>query len=81
VIDHAAMVNGGETLSLDGQAVGVINSPCYSKRLGKSLALAHVAPQAASTGTVLAVAGGGIDTTAEVVAMPIHDPQKSLTHQ
>jgi aminomethyltransferase len=81
VIDHAAMVNGGETLSLDGQAVGVINSPCYSKRLGKSLALAHIALQAAATGTALAVAGGGIDTTAEVVAMPIHDPQKSRTHQ
>jgi aminomethyltransferase len=79
-IDHEGMVNGGETLSLDGEAVGTVNSPCYSKRLGKSLALAHVAPGAAAVGTRLGVSGGGIETTAHVIAMPIHDPEKSRTH-
>lgn len=80
VIDHNDMVAGGETLSLDGKDVGVVNSPCYSHRLGKSLALAHVAPDAAGVGTKLGVAGDEIDTTAEVVAMPIYDPDKSNTH-
>jgi aminomethyltransferase len=79
-IDHSDMVNGGETLSLNGQDVGTVNSPCHSHRLGKSLALAHVSPDAASPGTQLQVKGDGIDTTATVVAMPIYDPHKARTH-
>ncbi len=80
VIDHDDMVAGGETVSLDGRDVGVVNSPCYSHRLAKSLALAHVAPDASRVGTRLSVTGGDVDTTAEVVAMPIYDPQKVRTH-
>ncbi|MEM7428978.1 MAG: aminomethyltransferase family protein [Pseudomonadota bacterium] len=79
-IDHADMVNGEELLSLNGQEVGVVNSPCYSHRLGKSLALGHVRPDAAAAGTTLAVKGGDIDTTATIVDIPIYDPQKSKTH-
>lgn len=78
-IDHPDMVEGGETLLLDGEAVGVINSPCYSHRLGKSLALAHVSADI-GTGTVLNVAGGSINTTATVVQSPVYDPQKVRTH-
>ena len=81
VIDHDEMVNGGEVLSLDGVPAGVVNSPCFSHRLNKSLALAHVSPDAAGPGTKLDVAGGGITTTAIVVAMPIHDPKKQRTHK
>ena len=79
-VDYADMVVGGETLSLNGADVGVVNSPCYSHRLGKSLALAHVAPTASAAGTTLKLAGGDIETTATVVAMPIYDPDKSRTH-
>lgn len=79
-IAHDDMVNGGEALLLNGTEVGVVNSPCYSHRLGKSLALAHVAPSASGVGTGLQVSGDGIDTTASVVAMPIYDPQKARTH-
>ena len=43
-IDHSDMVDGGESLFLDGKEIGVINSPCYSHRMGKSLALAHIQP-------------------------------------
>ena len=81
VIDHDDMINGGEELSANGSVVGVVNSPCFSHRLGKSLALAHVLPEAAQPGTKLDVAGGDIATTATVVAMPIHDPEKQRTHQ
>jgi len=45
-IDHSDMVNGGESLQLDGKSVGTVNSTAYSHRLGKSLALAHVSPEA-----------------------------------
>ncbi len=79
-IDHDDMVAGGETLSLDGAEVGVVNSPGYSHRLQKSLALAHVAPSAAAPGTRLTLKGEGIETAATVVAMPVYDPGKSRTH-
>ncbi len=79
-VDHDDMLNGGEVLSLDGAEVGVVNSPCYSHRLGKSLALAHVAPAAAGEGTRLRVSADGIDTTATVAGMPVYDPGKARTH-
>ncbi|WP_417599797.1 aminomethyltransferase family protein [Pararhodobacter oceanensis] len=78
-IDHADMVAGGEVLSMDGVEVGVVNSPCYSHRLGKSLALAHIKPDIA-VGSILDLSGGGITTTATVVQSPIYDPEKSRTH-
>ena len=78
-IDHPDMVLGGEELSLNGETVGVVNSPCYSHRLGKSLALGHLRPDIAE-GTTLALRVGDIETTATVVSMPVHDPTKSRTH-
>ncbi|WP_136657802.1 aminomethyltransferase family protein [Nitratireductor sp. XY-223] len=80
-IDHNDMVAGGEELSVNGEAIGIVNSPCHSRRLGKSLALAHVAPSAAVPGTRLKLNGADIDTTATVVSMPIYDPEKLRTHQ
>ncbi|WP_299847072.1 aminomethyltransferase family protein [uncultured Roseovarius sp.] len=79
VIDHEDMVAGGEELSLNGTNVGTINSPCYSHRMDKSLALAHVKPDVAD-GTVLRVQGDGIDTTATVSSLPFYDPGKTRTH-
>lgn len=78
-IDHSDMVSGGEILSLDGTDVGLVNSPCYSHRMSKSLALAHIDPGIA-VGTVLKVAGDGIETTATVVQSPVYDPDKSRAH-
>ncbi len=79
-IDHSDMVNGGETLQLNGSDVGVVNSPGYSHRMKKSLALAHVTPDAAVVGTKLSLVSEDIKTTASVIAMPIYDPQKLNTH-
>jgi aminomethyltransferase len=81
VVDHGEMVNGEELLSLNSETVGVVNSPCYSHRMGKSLALAHVKPSAAKPGTKLDLMGGDIATTATVVTLPIYDPEKRQTHQ
>ena len=78
-IDHQDMVAGGETLSLDGVEVGIVNSPCFTHRLNMSLALAHIKPGIA-VGTVLELSGDGIETTAKVVQSPVYDPQKSRTH-
>ncbi|UWQ93161.1 aminomethyltransferase family protein [Rhodobacteraceae bacterium M382] len=78
-IKHSDMVEGGEVLSIGGSAVGVINSPCYSHRLGKSLALAHV-QTGIPVGTVLSVASETFETTATIVPSPIYDPKKARTH-
>lgn len=78
-IAHTDMVAGGEALTLDGREIGIVNSPCYSHRLGKSLALAHVHPSV-KVGAHLKVMGEGLETTAKVVAMPIYDPNKTRTH-
>ncbi|KIC08748.1 hypothetical protein RA19_17825 [Leisingera sp. ANG-M1] len=78
-INHSDMVEGGETLLLDGEEIGVVNSPCYSHRLGKSLALAHIRPGIAA-GATLQVKSEALDTTATVVNSPIYDPQKTRTH-
>ncbi len=78
-VDHTDMVEGGEDLVLDGKVVGIVNSPCYSHRMGKSLALGHVSPEVGEK-TTLELRGGEIVTTATVVATPIYDPKKSRTH-
>jgi len=78
-INHSDMVAGGEVLAMNGEDVGVVNSRCFSHRLNKSLALAHVAPSV-PVGALLSVKGGGVDTTATVVTTPVYDPQKSKTH-
>ncbi|MEM9633727.1 MAG: aminomethyltransferase family protein [Pseudomonadota bacterium] len=78
-IDHPDMVDGGEVLLLGDEKLGVINSPCYSHRMAKSLALAHVRPGIA-IGSVLNVRSDTLETTATVVESPVYDPQKSRTH-
>lgn len=79
-INHSEMVNGGEKLILDGNEVGTVNSPGYSHRLSKSLALAHISPNASAEGTQLQLSGEGIETTAKIIPMPVYDPQKTRTH-
>jgi aminomethyltransferase len=70
---------GGAEIFHNDRLVGTVNSPCWSRRLGQSLALAHVASDI-EVGTVLTLRGGSLETTATVVQMPVHDPAKSRTH-
>ncbi len=77
--DHDDILEGGEKLLLNGSEVGVVNSPAYSHRLKKSLALVHVTPEASAPGTKLRVEGD-ISCDAMVEATPFHDPQKTKTH-
>lgn len=77
-IAHAEAAPAAARLRFDGRLVGIVNSPCHSRRLGKSLALGHVDPHI-SVGTVLTLQAQDIQTTAIVIAMPVHDPAKSRT--
>lgn len=76
VINHNDMVTGGETLRCNGEDVGIVNSPAYSHRMQKSLALVHVRPDAAVAGTQLEVVGDGVVYSAEVNPIPFYDPKK-----
>jgi len=55
---------------LAGENVGVVNSPIWSQRMGKSLAVAHVRPDLTQPGTRLAVTGEGIACSGGVVQTP-----------
>ncbi len=79
VVEHDDALAGGEKLRLDGRDVGVVNSPVYSHRMGKSLALVHVSPEASAPGTRLRVVGD-VSCDAKVAATPFHDPDKTHTH-
>ncbi|MGB1010006.1 MAG: aminomethyltransferase family protein [Thiolinea sp.] len=76
VVQLDDMLAGGETLHLNGEEVGVVNSPCYSHRLQQSLALGHIRPDAAQAGTVLEVRGEDMNCSATVNSLPFYDPQK-----
>lgn len=72
-------MEGGAKLFLNGKEVGIINSPGYSHRMKKSLALVHLDPTIAD-GTILKVgdAQNGVDVT--VGPVPFFDPNKARTH-
>ncbi|MBI6630387.1 aminomethyltransferase family protein [Pontibaca salina] len=80
IVDHPDMLNGEERLLIGSEDVGIVNSPCYSHRMGKSLALGHLRADIAN-GTVVQVVGGDIETTATVSAIPFYDPLKTRPHQ
>ena len=73
------LLEAGAKLHLNGEEVGVVNSPAYSHRMRKSLALVHLRPDVAE-GTILQLKGEeqSLDVTVEPV--PFHDPKKSRTH-
>jgi aminomethyltransferase len=81
VADLDDMLAGGEKLMLDGEDVGVVNSPAYSHRMKKSLALVHLHPKAVVENTKLDVVGDGMSCIATVAQIPFYDPEKTRTHQ
>ena len=80
VADHDDAVDAGAALSLGGERVGVVNSPAWSHRMQKSLALCHVAPHAAAEGTRLDLEGESGRCAATVSRIPFYDPEKTRTH-
>jgi len=79
-VDLGDALAAGETLLVDGKGVGVVNSPVYSHRMKKSLALGHIDPAHSAPGTRVQVEGDGVSCTATVVSTPIYDPEKTRTH-
>ena len=78
--DHGDALAGGEKLLWAGQEVGLVNSPAWSHRLEKSLALVHLRPDAKAPGCSLDVVGEDFACTAVVERIPFFDPGKARTH-
>jgi dimethylglycine dehydrogenase len=57
--------------------VGMTSSGGYGHRVNKSIALGYVKPELAEPGTRLEVEVLGKKLPAEVVSMPLYDPQNS----
>lgn len=76
VADHDDVVEHFAELSIDGERVGHVTTPAYSKRLGKSLALVHLIPSAAKEGTKLELKGPKIQCSATAVPIPFVDPER-----
>lgn len=78
--DLAEPLPAGAKLFQGGREVGTVNSPGYSHRMKKSLALVHIEP-AIADGTVL-TAGDGQDAVSVTVGpLPFFDPEKAKTHE
>ena len=80
VANHHDVVEHGAELSIDGEIVGHVTTPAYSRRLGKSLALVHLIPSAAVEGTVLKLSGPTIQCSARAASIPFVDPQRKRLH-
>jgi aminomethyltransferase len=74
--NHDDALAGEEKLLLNGEEAGVVNSPAWSHRLQKSMALVHLRPDAAAPGTQLEVSGKEFLGSAVVEVMPFYDPEK-----
>jgi len=80
VAEHDDVVEHGAELSINGQIVGHVTTPAYSRRLGKSLALVHLVPSAAVEGTSLELRGPTIDCSATATRIPFIDPARKRLH-
>jgi aminomethyltransferase len=80
VADHDDVVDHDAELFIDGENVGRVTTPAYSRRLGKSLALVHLIPSAAVEGTALELKGPTIQCNATATSIPFVDPQRKRLH-
>jgi aminomethyltransferase len=80
VADHDDVVEHGAELFIDGEVVGHVTTPAYSKRLGKSLALVHLIPSAAVAGTSMELKGPNIQCRATAASIPFVDPERKRLH-
>lgn len=80
VARHDDALTGEEKLCKGGEEIGTVNSPAFSHRMNKSLALCHVRPDLSQVGTELVVRGSDLETTATIERIPFYDPAKKRTH-
>ena len=79
-VDHNEALEGGELIAINGETVGVVNSPVWSHRMNMSLALGHIEPRHSEKGTKVRISSDNVDTAAVITELPIYDPQKTRPH-
>ncbi|MEM6906006.1 MAG: aminomethyltransferase family protein, partial [Pseudomonadota bacterium] len=72
---NGADASGFEPVWANGNRVGFVTSGGYGHTLGKSLAMARVAPEMAATGTELTTHIVGVERAARVIAPSPYDPE------
>ncbi len=77
---HDAAVDAGADILVGGEKVGTVNSPAYSRALGKSIAMCHIAPAHTAIGAAVEIKGETVSCAAAVVPMPFFDPKKERLH-
>ncbi|MDP6591031.1 MAG: aminomethyltransferase family protein [Alphaproteobacteria bacterium] len=80
VAEHDSVVEHFAELRIGGEKLGFVTTPAYSKRLGQSLALVHIAPSAAEPGTRVELVGPTIQCPATVASIPFVDPKRQRMH-
>jgi aminomethyltransferase len=80
VADYDDVVEHGAKLSINGEVVGHVTTPAYSRRLGKSLALVHLIPTAAVDGTRMKLKGPTVECDATAARIPFVDPERKHLH-
>ncbi|MBA3731414.1 MAG: aminomethyl transferase family protein [Gammaproteobacteria bacterium] len=67
-------VEEGAKLFKEGQEIGVVTTPAYSRFLMQSLALVHIKPEFTAPGTEVEVRGPNVTCAAHVWKPPFYDP-------
>lgn len=70
--------HGGEAVLLGDRVVGSTVSVVHSHAVGKGLAFAYIAPEAATPGTEMQVLVHGAPRAARVLSEPAYDPQSLI---
>ena len=79
-IYHDEALSGEEEILVNNQKVGIINSPCFSKRMNKSLALGHINLENSNPDTKVIIKSNDKELEAKVCSIPFYDPKKLKTH-
>ena len=80
IINHKEALAGGEEIFVNNEKVGIINSPCFSNRMNKSLALGHINLENSKPDTKVTVKSNGKEIEAILCDIPFYDPSKTKTH-
>ncbi len=70
----------GNSIVIDGRALGFITSATGSPSLGYPIAIGFIDREASRPGTRIEIDCGGRALAAEVVSMPFFDPERRLSN-
>ena len=77
VVEGDAVPEYGAEVTLHGEAIGTLTSPCESPTLGQTIGMAVIDSAHAGEGGTVEVAVGDGTARATVDKLPIYDPEKS----